>query len=77
MKKKKLRPLGHIQLDLEPLILEMADHDLQWGDYLGLLHIYLKIHLPDSQEEYDDDTHPIFFYGHKDAFLKKAEKLKK
>lgn len=77
MKKNKLRPLGDIQLDIEPYILEMDDHNLQWGDYMGLLYLYLKIHLPNAQEEYYDGTSPIFFYGHKETFLKEAEKLKK
>jgi hypothetical protein len=31
-KKKKIRPMGDILLDIEQLIQEMvSDHDLQWG----------------------------------------------
>ena len=61
--KKKLRPLGHILLDVEELILEMNEHDLQWGDYFGLLKSYLEIHLPDAQEKYVDGGFPEFYYG--------------
>lgn len=74
---KKLRPLGQILLDIEPYILEMADHELQHGDYYGLLGQYLKIHLPGDEEEYTDNTQPVFFYGHEDALMDLAEKIKK
>lgn len=76
MDSKNLRPLGQILLDIEPYLLEMADHDLQWGDYYGLLRSYLEIHLPDQQETYYDDTNPEFFYGHKEKLLEIAKKLK-
>ncbi len=61
----KLRPLGKILLDLEPLILEMThDHDLQHGDVLSLIHVYLMIHSPGAREVYKEDgTSPMFFYG--------------
>lgn len=66
-KKKKIRPLGEILLDIEPLILEAAeDHDLQHGDFYGILHAYLDVHLPDNKEVYTEDgSSPVFFYGHK------------
>lgn len=64
MKTKKLRKLGDIMLDLEPLIEEMAiGHDLQWFEILNLIHGYLQSHYPEQQEEYLDGTHPIFYYG--------------
>lgn len=64
--KKKLRPLGDVLLDLEPLLLEMAvDHDLQWGDVLNIVKGYLEVHCPHAQEEYKDGGHPIFHYGPK------------
>lgn len=67
MKKKKIRPLGQILLDIEPLVLEMIDdHDLQFGDILGMCYQYLEIHCPDAKEVYSDDgTSPIFYYGPK------------
>jgi hypothetical protein len=65
MAKNKLRPLGNVLLDLEPLLLEMAiDHDLQWGDILNLVHGYLQVHCPHAQEVYvDDGKNPEFYYG--------------
>lgn len=64
-KKKQLRPLGDILLDMEKLIVEMVvDHGLQWGDVLYNIYGYLKIHLPGGQETYvDDGSHPEFYYG--------------
>jgi hypothetical protein len=65
MKKKKLRPLGHILLDMEPLILEMVlDHDLQHGDLLYLLKGYLDAHCCESVEQYTDGSgSPVLYYG--------------
>lgn len=62
----KLRPLGDILLEIEPLLLELVEsHDLQWGDVFALLRGYLEVHLPDAQEEYLDGTRPEFYYGYK------------
>ena len=59
-----MRRLGDITLDLEVLITEMIDdHDLQWGEILGLVFTNLQIHRPDAQEEYDAGGSPIFYYG--------------
>jgi hypothetical protein len=60
----KLRKLGDIILDIEPLLLEMtADHDLQWGEVLFLIHGWLEVHAKSNQEEYNDDgSHPVFSY---------------
>lgn len=64
--KKKLRPLGNITSNLEPLLLEMAiDHDLQHGEILNIIRGYLEIHVPGQKEIYLDNTEPIFFYGPK------------
>lgn len=61
---KKLRRVGDITLDLEPLLEELAvGHDLQHGEILALIHAHLMIHHPASREEYDAGGHPIFFYG--------------
>lgn len=70
--KKRIRPLGKILLEIEPLILELAeDHDLQYGDLLGLLYTYMMVHLPGAKEEYEDGTSPVFYYGpaHEDGDL--------
>lgn len=65
MKSKKIRPLGQILLELEPLILEaMEAHDLQHGDFLAIVHKYLTVHYPGGLEEYEDGTHPEFYYGY-------------
>lgn len=60
-----IRPLGNITLELEKLLSEMIeDHDLQWGEILGLVHTWLQIHAPEAREEYcSDNSSPIFYYG--------------
>lgn len=60
---KKTRKVGDILLDLEILLDELCDHGLQWGDILALVLSYLMGHRPDAREEYEDGTHPIYFYG--------------
>ena len=63
-KKPKLRPLGDITADMEPLLLEMTEaHGLQQGEVEALVHCYLEIHCQDSKEEYLDGTHPERYYG--------------
>ncbi len=64
---KRIRPLGDILLELEAVLDEMVDeHELQFGDILGLVHTHLTVHRPDAQEEYlDGSGHPTFFYGYK------------
>lgn len=58
-----MRKLGTILLDIEPLLLELVDHDLQHGDILNLVRGYLEIHAPGAVETYDDGTNPAFYYG--------------
>lgn len=68
---KKIRPLGDIILDMEPIIQEAMDsHDLQWGDMMGIVHHYLMIHYPGAQEQYEDGSSPLYVYGHKDLVKK-------
>lgn len=57
------RTTGDILLKMEPLILKLVDQGLQHGDILGLLHVYLMIHAPGCREEYEDGTHPEYYYG--------------
>jgi hypothetical protein len=65
MGKKKTRSVGEIVLELEPLILELVDQDLEWGDILNIIRGYLEVHCPGAQEEYLDGSHPVFYYGPK------------
>lgn len=59
-----IRRLGDITEDLEPLIFELVEgHDMQWGEILNLIKGYLEIHCPGAQEEYEDGTRPIMYYG--------------
>lgn len=61
----KLRPLGEITDDLEPLILEMTDqHNMQWHEVLSIVHAYLQVHCPSAQEVYTEDgSSPMYYYG--------------
>jgi hypothetical protein len=76
----KVRRLGDITQDLEPLLLEMAvDHDLQHGEILNIIRGYLEIHVPGQRECYVDGTQPVFFYGHEEDLngrYKRRRKLK-
>jgi len=58
---RKLRPLGQVTQDMEPLLFEMCDdHDLQHGEILGLVKAWLDIHYPAGREEYVDGSgHPV------------------
>lgn len=63
---KSIRPLGDITLDLEPLINEMVnDHELQKGEILALINVYLDIHHPECIEKYVEGGQPVFYYGYK------------
>lgn len=67
-KTKKLRPLGDILLEIEPLYLElMLGHKLQYSDLYGILNQYNKTHGLDEVclEHYTDGSIPIFYYAHK------------
>lgn len=67
--KPKLRPLGQITGDMEPLLLEMAcQHDMQYHEILGLIHAYLLAHYPEGREVYTaDGSYGTYYYGHKDG----------
>lgn len=59
-----MRPMGEITAEMEELVTEMIDdHQLQWHEILGLMHAYLQSHRPDAQEEYEDGSRPVYFYG--------------
>lgn len=60
----KLRKVGDITLDLEPLLSELAvDHEMQHGEILALIHVHLTIHHPKAREEYTAGGNPEFYYG--------------
>lgn len=70
MKKKKLRPLGQITSDLEPLYFEMLqDHDMQPHEVIGLFLQWQQTHLPQATEVYTlDGSNPTWsYYGHKET----------
>lgn len=60
-KKKKLRPLGEITADLEPLYFEMLlDHGLQRHEVIGLFLQWAETHMI-GLETYEDGSHPVFY----------------
>ena len=73
-KKQKLRKMGDIMLDMEPLLLEMAcDHEMQWYEILNMMRGYLEVHCPEGQEEYLDGSNPVFYYGPKERLKRKKK----
>jgi hypothetical protein len=59
MPRKKLRPLGDITQDLEPLYFEMVhDHKMQAHEVIGQFLAWVEVHYPDAIEEYLDGTKP-------------------
>jgi hypothetical protein len=62
---KKTRPVMEILLEMEPLLEELIDkQDLQHGDVLALIWVWLTVHRPDAIEEYiEDGSSPEFYYG--------------
>ena len=71
MKRKALRPMGQITQDLEHILQEMTDpdgHDLQNHEVLAQVAAWLAVHAPHALETYTaDNTHPVFYYGHRDG----------
>lgn len=65
LSKKKIRPLGQVTQDLEPLLFEMTqDHDLQKGEVLALVAAWIDIHMPEAIEVYvADNSNPEYYYG--------------
>lgn len=73
----ELRPVGQVLLDMEPLLFELVqDHELQMGELLALVKCWTEIHYPDAIEEYEDDTRPVYFYGHLDELEKVLDRKK-
>lgn len=60
-KKKKLRPLGKITADLEPLYFEMLiDHKMQRHEVIGLFLQWAETHML-GLETYTDGSNPVFY----------------
>lgn len=58
-KRGKLRPLGKITTELEPLLFEMIEeHELQIHEIFGIIYIWAKVHCPEAIEEYEDGSTP-------------------
>ena len=76
-KKVKIRPMSDIMFDVEDIVTEMIEtHDLQHGEVLSLVKGYLDVHFPESIEEYEDGSNPVYYYGHKKSAKKILSKLK-
>ena len=58
------RLAGDVLLDMEPLIGELVEAGLQWGDILALVYVHLSVHCPEAREVYTaDGLSPEFYYG--------------
>lgn len=74
---KTCRKMGDILLDLEPILFELTEeHEMQLGELLALIKCWTEIHSPGSIEEYQDDTHPVYYYGPRENMLAFAKKLR-
>lgn len=64
---KRLRPLGKITDEMEPLIQEMVEqHQMQAHEIIGIIYLYLQSHCPEAIEIYEDESSPILKYIPKD-----------
>lgn len=53
---KKLRPVGKITEDMEPLLFELVeDHELQRHEVLGLINAWIETHYPGALEEFEEE----------------------
>jgi len=65
--KRKIRPLGEITEDLEPLMFELVEqHKMQAHEVLGMILFWITSHYPDAVEVYEDGTSPILVYKPKE-----------
>jgi len=63
-----MRKVGDITLDIEEYLEEMIDeHELQKGEILALISIWIDIHRPNCKEVYTRGGSPVFYYGHKEG----------
>lgn len=63
---KHARSTGQILLDMEPLLFELVEtQELQKGDILALVSVWIDVHAPGCIEEYNAGGSPVMFYGAK------------
>lgn len=56
--------VGKTLLEMEQYLETLVDlHDLQHGEILSLVDVWLRIHRPECIEVYEDGSNPIFKYG--------------
>lgn len=57
--------IGDTLLELEPVLEQLVDtHDLQHGDVLALIDVWLTVHRPAAKEQYTDGSpSPTMSYG--------------
>lgn len=66
-----MNKMGDVMFTVEDVVTQMAEeHDMQKGEMLSLFAQYIDNHFPGAIEEYEDGTHPIYFYGPKETFYK-------
>lgn len=59
-----MKPMGELTGELEIILEQMVDeHDLQHGEVLALVHMWLMVHRPGARECYVEGGHPTFYYG--------------
>lgn len=57
--------LGDLLCEIEPYLEALVDeHDLQHGDVLALVDVWLAVHRPGCKEQYvDGSPSPVMSYG--------------
>lgn len=67
----KQEMMGPVMHDVEYVVSKMIEtHDLQKGEVMSLISSYIDVHYPGAIEEYEDGSHPVYLYAHRD-FIKK------
>lgn len=58
---KKIRPLGQVTEDMEPLLFEMmVDHEMQIHEVLGIIKQWAETHCDEAIEEYENGKIPRY-----------------
>lgn len=71
----KLRPLGEITADMEPLLFEMVEgHKLQYQEVVYNIISWLETHYPEAKPRYTDGNTWVFTCGHPDLFKERKSK---
>ena len=73
-----MRKVGQILLDMEPLLEQLVhEHELQKGELLKLISVWVDIHAPNAIEEYVDSSPLIEYYGSVAGLIKLAKSMRK